>query len=55
MKGNGMNLGLSYYYGLIDVEVSDANPNLYNRALYLNVGIPIGKAKAQKKEKEKNK
>jgi hypothetical protein len=53
MKGNGMNLNLSYYYGLIDVEVSDAGSNLYNRALYVNVGIPIGKGKAQKKAAEK--
>jgi len=49
VKGNGMNLGLQYYYGLIDVRVSDASPNEFNRVLYLNVGIPIGKGKAAAK------
>jgi hypothetical protein len=55
MKGYGMNLTLNYYYGLIDVEASDAGPDIYNRALYLNVGIPIGKGKAQKRAAEKQK
>jgi hypothetical protein len=54
MKGYGMNLTISYYYGLIDIEASDTGPNLYNRALYVNVGIPIGKGKAQKRQAEKN-
>ncbi len=43
MKGNGMNIGLQYYYGLIDVEIDDRSPNRYNRVLYLTAGIPIGK------------
>ena len=50
MKGYGMNVGINYYHGLIDVESGDAGPNLYNRAFYFNVGIPIGKGKAQKKQ-----
>lgn len=49
MKGYGMNINLNYYYGLIDVEADDDRPNLYNRAVYVNVGIPIGKGKAEKK------
>ncbi len=50
-KGNGINIGLQYYLGLIDVVVSDATPNQYNRVLYLNAGIPIGKnKKAESKE-----
>jgi hypothetical protein len=54
-KGHGMNLTFSYYYGLIDVESSDAGPDLFNRALYVNVGIPIGKGKAEKRAAEKQK
>jgi len=47
--GNGMNLGLQYYYGLIDVRISDATADQFNRTLYVNVGIPIGKGKAAAK------
>jgi hypothetical protein len=53
MGGNGMNLGLQYYQGLIDISVDDQGPNQYNSAFYANVGIPIGKGKAQKKQQEK--
>jgi len=49
VKGNGMNLGVQYYYGLVDVRVSDATPDQFNRVLYVNVGIPIGKGKAAAK------
>ena len=49
MGGNGMNVGLQYYLGLIDVVIDDASPNQYNRSLYLTVGIPIGKGKKNKK------
>lgn len=49
VKGNGMNLGIQYYYGLVDVRVSDASPNQFNRVLYINAGIPIGKGKAAAK------
>jgi hypothetical protein len=52
MKGNGMNLGLSYYLGLIDVVIDDVSPNQYNRSFYITLGIPIGKGKAAKKKKE---
>jgi hypothetical protein len=53
MKGNGMNINISYYYGLVDVESSDNGADVFNRALYFNVGIPIGKGKAAKKAAEK--
>jgi hypothetical protein len=52
MKGNGMNLGVRYYYGIVDVEIDDTGANVYNRALYLNVGIPIGAGKAKEKKDE---
>lgn len=44
LGGNGMNLGVRYYYGLIDVTIDDSTPNQYNRSLYFSVGIPIGKS-----------
>ncbi|MBL0009788.1 MAG: PorT family protein [Saprospiraceae bacterium] len=50
--GNGMNIGLQYYYGLVDVRISDASPDEFNRTLYVNVGIPIGKGKAAAKAAE---
>ncbi|MEX1131888.1 MAG: porin family protein [Flavobacteriales bacterium] len=43
MKGNGMNIGVRGYYGLVDISKGS---EVYNRALYLTVGIPIGKGKA---------
>ena len=49
MKGNGMNIGLQYYLGLIDIKVDDTSPDQFNRALYLTVGIPIGKNPKKKK------
>jgi hypothetical protein len=55
LKGNGMNIGLQYYLGLVDAVVNDASPNQYNRVLYLTAGIPIGKGKAEKKAKAEQK
>ncbi len=52
-KGHGMNLGINYYHGLIDAVINDNTPNQYNRAWYFNLGIPIGKGKAEKKQAEK--
>lgn len=48
MNGNGMNLGIRYYYGLVDITIDDSTPNQYNRSLYLTVGIPIGKIPKEK-------
>ena len=48
MGGNGMNIGLNYYYGLVPVMKGDG-PNQFHRSLYLTVGIPIGKTKAAEK------
>jgi hypothetical protein len=49
LGGNGMNVGLRYYYGLADVVKDDTIPGQFNRAVYLTVGIPIGAGKAAKK------
>lgn len=47
MGGRGMNLGVRYYYGLVDVLIDDSTPAQYNRALYFTLGIPIGAGKAK--------
>jgi hypothetical protein len=52
MGGNGMNLGIRYYYGLVDITIDDTTPDQYNTSLYLAVGIPIGAGKAREKEPE---
>lgn len=51
--GNGLNITIQYYYGLVPVMKGDG-PNVYNRSLYLTAGIPIGKGKAAKKRAEKD-
>jgi hypothetical protein len=53
MGGNGMNIGVNYYYGLVTVMKGDSNPNQYHRSFYVTAGIPIGKGKAEKKSAEK--
>lgn len=53
LKGNGMNLGVNYYYGLVSINKGDASPKQYNRSFYITAGIPIGKGKAAKKAAEK--
>jgi hypothetical protein len=54
MKGNGMNLGIRYYIGFVDVVINDDSGSVKNKSLYFTVGIPIGvgKAKARAKAKE---
>jgi hypothetical protein len=37
-----LNLGIRYYHGIVDVNADVRLPSLYNSALYVNVGIPIG-------------
>lgn len=44
MGGKGMNIGVQYYLGLIDVVIDDVSPRQYNRSLYITAGIPIGKS-----------
>lgn len=50
MGGNGMNLGIRYYLGLVDITIDDDSPGQYNRSLYFCVGIPIGKGKKETDE-----
>jgi len=46
IKGNGMNIGIQYYLGFVDVVIDDSSPSQFNRSFYLTAGIPIGKTKA---------
>jgi Outer membrane protein beta-barrel domain len=56
MGGHGMNLGVRYYYGLVDVVIDDSGASVANRSLYFTAGIPIGAGKAaEKAAKEENK
>lgn len=52
-KGNGINVRLSYYHGLVDVVVNDDGPGQFNRSYYATVGIPIGATKAKEKQNKK--
>jgi len=49
LKGNGMNIGIQYYFGLVDIVIDDSSPKQYNRVFYLTAGIPIGKNPKKKK------
>jgi hypothetical protein len=51
MKGNGMNLGIRYYCGLVNILKENPNGSQRNSSLYLFVGIPIGAGKAEEKTK----
>jgi hypothetical protein len=52
MGGNGMNLGIQYFEGMMNVMKEGLGTYVRNRAIYFNVGVPIGAAK--KKEKNGN-
>lgn len=47
MGGNGMNLGVRYYLGLMNTRIDDKLPKENNQSLYFVVGIPIGAGKAK--------
>lgn len=49
MKGNGLNLGVRYYFGFVDVEIDDSGPDVFNRSFYVYAGIPIGVSSKKKK------
>lgn len=44
LGGDGINLGVRYYYGLVDIYIDDSTPSQCNRSIYFTVGIPIGAA-----------
>jgi hypothetical protein len=51
--GNGLNITVQYYYGLVPVMKGDG-PDVYNRSLYLTAGLPIGRGKAAQRRAEKD-
>ena len=51
-KGEGLILALRYYYGFVDADRVLAGNQHYS-AIYISGAIPIGKAKAERKAKEK--
>jgi len=53
LKGYGMNIGVRYYWGFVDITLDDSGSNIYNRSLYFAMGIPIGVGKAKKRAEEK--
>ncbi len=53
MKGEGMNLGIRSYWGLVDTVKDNLNAAQLNRSLYVTLGIPIGAGKAREKEAKK--
>jgi hypothetical protein len=54
LGGNGMNLAIRYYYGLVNLNKSDALPKNYNESIYFAVGIPIGAGKKKTETKDEN-
>jgi hypothetical protein len=58
LKGTGVNFGIRYYQGLMDVIKDNSSDPVWNQSLYLFVSIPVGageKAKAKKAAKESKK
>jgi hypothetical protein len=58
MKGTGVNFGVRYYQGLMDVIKDNSSDPAWNQSVYLFVSIPIGageKAQAKKAAKEDKK
>ena len=58
LKGTGYNLGIRYYYGLMDILKENSGDPQRNSSIYLFASIPVGagekaKAKAKAKEDEK--
>lgn len=52
MKGNGMNLGVRGYQGLVNVLETNPGASVRNQSLYFTIGIPIGAGKAREREAE---
>ena len=58
IKGTGMNFGIRYYYGLMDIIKDNPSDPQRNSSIYLFASIPVGagdkaKAKAEEKKREK--
>jgi hypothetical protein len=54
IKGTGVNFGIRYYQGFMDILKDNSGDPVWNQSIYLFVSIPIGageKAQAKKAEK----
>ena len=51
-RGTGMNLGITYYHGLVDIMKGDEE-NTVNSTFYIYVDIPIGSHYKQDRKNEK--
>lgn len=55
-KGTGMNLGITYYYGLVDImkdsDLAQYNINSKNSSIYIYVSIPVGAHKSEEERKK---
>ena len=54
MGGNGMNLGVRYYLGLVDITIDDTTPDQYNSSLYLSLGISDRRGKSKREGSQKD-
>jgi hypothetical protein len=56
LKGNGMNIGVRYYFGLVNILKDNPGGSERNSSFYTYVGIPIGagRARAASDASEKN-
>jgi hypothetical protein len=58
LKGTGMDFGLRYYYGFMNILASSYSHPGQNNSLYIYLSIPVGageKSKAKKADKERKK
>jgi hypothetical protein len=58
MKGTGIDLGLRYYYGFMNILSNSYFHPGHNNSFYIYISIPVGageKSKAKKAEKERKK
>jgi hypothetical protein len=49
LKGNGMNLGVRYYAGLVNILKENPGGSQRNSSFYIFAGIPIGAGKDPEK------
>jgi hypothetical protein len=58
LKGTGVNFGVRYYQGLMDIIKDNSSDPSWNQSIYLFASIPIGageKAQAKKAAKKSEK
>jgi hypothetical protein len=53
-KGRGMNFGIRYYQGFVNISKDDNSKNYWNSSVYLFASIPIGAGNANSKKTKQN-